>query len=95
MAHGSADPKGSLLSLPGFVTGFILGACEAMDRYYGELTAVSQDGDKLRVRLAEAKVLPLWSGAHPLYVGDLYGSLRRAGTMPGGALFHEKRWRQR
>jgi len=95
MAHGSADPKGNLLSLPGFVTGFILSACKAMDRYYGELAAASQDGDKLRVRLAEAKVLPLWSGARPLFAGDLYDLLRQPGTTPGRALLHEKRWRKR
>ena len=95
MAHGAGDPEGSLIFLPDFVTKFIFRACRAMDRYYGELAADSQDGNELRVRLAKAKVLPLWSDGRPLYVGDLYGSLCQPGATPGGALLHEKPWRQR
>lgn len=95
MAHGAGDPKGDLLLLPGFVTGFILGACRAMDRYYGELTEASRDGNELRVRLAKAKVLPLWSGSRPLFVEGIYSLLCQPGTTPGGALLHEKPWRER
>ena len=95
MAHGAADAKGKLLVGSRFVPEFISRACGAMDRYFRELKEDSPNGSELRTRLAKAQFLPLWSGGRPLFVGDLYGPLCQPGTMPGGALLHEKHWRQR
>lgn len=95
MAHGMASPKGELSLTPEFIGKFICAACRATDRYFEQLRVPDPSEDDLRLRLAKAEILPIWSQSRPIHVSNLYQPLAQPPfATPCGEMCHEGVWRR-
>lgn len=95
MAHGMADPSGTLPFTAEFLGRFICNAAIGTNRFYQALCLDAPEGEVLRNRLANARVLPIWDNDGPIHIRQLYGPLMQPPFgMPCGTLLYENSWRR-